>query len=696
MFQHKVIKVTDLTYANDGSNDTVTFKMTKSGSAFDCTQADALGIKFTEYTTGTRGFDGGLTINGTLTYGYSTNVCTSVKAQSASGDLSAKTGLLIVYGRDETLYSIRDGKRLDEPRYPFAALKKFGTVDYVSRANVSGCEKCHTVPFLKHAYIYGQIDDANDFYACKGCHNDNGAGGHQDWQVLVDNPARYATIATTPLTAAEKTQYAYKTKLMNDVHMSHAMEFAYPQSMANCTTCHAGKLTETLDNANFKIETCKSCHPMTGTGGTSSKRAPAFADLWAAKNVAASSGHTGDLSTKNCTACHDGSAAPVFSTIHSGYDKKIYADATGTKYADIFKLTIDTATVSNNVLTVTLSATKDATKAPASLTKTAADIVPTALVGLYGYDTKDFLVSPHSSDAVDKKRYLEQALGLPDAGHPRITTTAAANGSWTFTANLSQWADKIAAGTVKRVEIGIMPTLKIKTGTTTVNGVTTDVLLTVALNAPSKTFDLAANTFDDTFYSDIVDVTGGCNQCHDALATTFHSGDRGGNIKICRLCHTVASGGSHLEMQSRSIDSYVHAIHSFQPFDIGDVDLSDPVEKLLLEHHEESLYPKFGTDCKSCHKAGTFEVPDQTKSLPSVFSGSDTVVGRDIKNVPSYVSGPGSRACGSCHRAMMINEDDAAGLSAFNEKMKRNGYLVPNATGVFDSIVETIMTILGQ
>ncbi len=52
---------------------------------------------------------------------------------------------------------------------------------------------------------------------------------------------------------------------MNDVHMSHAMEFPYPQSMANCVTCHEGKLDTVLSDENFTVETCKSCHPMTGS-----------------------------------------------------------------------------------------------------------------------------------------------------------------------------------------------------------------------------------------------------------------------------------------------------------------------------------------------------------------------------------------------------------------------------------------------
>ena len=117
-------------------------------------------------------------------------------------------------------------------------------------------------------------------------------------------------------------------------------------------------------------------------------------------------------------------------------------------------------------------------------------------------------------------------------------------------ADMSTWADLIADGTVKRVEIAVIPTLEDADG------------VTLALDAPSRTFDLGANDFDDGFYSPIVKVEDGCENCHDALATNYHSPDRGGNIVVCRMCHITKSGGSHLEMQSRSIDSYAHAIHS--------------------------------------------------------------------------------------------------------------------------------------
>ncbi|MEZ4661822.1 MAG: hypothetical protein R2911_30100 [Caldilineaceae bacterium] len=124
-------------------------------------------------------------------------------------------------------------------KYPFAsaANRRRGGLS-VSAANAAGCEKCHTSPFLKHRYIYGEVnhDPTTDFYVCKGCHLDNGEGGHVEWQLLVDDPALAASYLAkeVTLTPEQETQYAYKTRLMNDVHMSHSMEFPYPQSWQLC------------------------------------------------------------------------------------------------------------------------------------------------------------------------------------------------------------------------------------------------------------------------------------------------------------------------------------------------------------------------------------------------------------------------------------------------------------------------------
>jgi len=261
------------------------------------------------------------------------------------------------------------------------------------------------------------------------------------------------------------------------------------------------------------------------------------------------------------------------------------------------------------------------------------------------------------------------------------------------TADLSMWADMIFDGTIKRAEIGVMPALAQLPIVLDSRG---NPAL-VAMNAPSKTFDLATNGFliqGMQGFDDVVDVMGGCNSCHDALATTFHSANRGGNIKICKMCHVPSSAGSHLELQSRSIDSYVHAVHSFQASDPGDIDFTDAVEVLEYEHHINHTFPNFTIkNCESCHNPGTYGVPDQSKSLPSVLSSTDDVIDRNIGTIPSVVVGPAARACGACHRAEFIKDDDAGGLAAFNSHTKLFGYTVENGDGVWDVVVETIMSL---
>lgn len=591
----------------------------------------------------------------------------AVTAKSIAYDLNNSNGLAYAYVADGPL----DTEGMTLYNDVTNAGLAFGDVaSYESAANVSGCEKCHGAPYMKHGYRAAAVAALPDFAACKTCHYDTRNGGHRDWQILVDNPARYAEIhAGAAQTDEEKVRYAYKANVMNDVHMSHAMEFPYPQSMSNCATCHEDKLDMILTDENYALQTCKSCHPVTGPAeGTDPHRAPALATVMP---------HA--MPVLECNFCHTaGGTAPVFSEVHTGYDDEIYADAVGTKYSDIFTASIDSASLDGNILTIKFSAAKNAEITALS----AADIVPTVMVGLYGYDTKDFIVAAHGRDE-NRNRLLEYAVDGKTV-NPRFTTVSAAGSNWEVTADLSMWADMIADATVKRAEISVMPALADADGDT------------VALNAPSRTFDLVANTFDDAFYSDIVDVEGGCNACHDALATTFHSGNRGGNIRVCRTCHVTLNGGSHLEMQSRSIDSYVHAIHSFQAFDIGDVNFLDPVEAVRYDLHVEHVFPNFTIkNCKSCHKDGAFAVPDQSRSLPGLLARSDSVEtwDRNIGHVPAYITGPASRACGSCHRAHLINEDKAGELVSFNQHTKQGGYLIEEGASSQET-QDLLMTVI--
>lgn len=194
----------------------------------------------------------------------------------------------------------------------------------------------------------------------------------------------------------------------------------------------------------------------------------------------------------------------------------------------------------------------------------AEDVELDVRAALYAYDSKDFY-SYISGDETDN-----------------------GGGSWTTTIDLSDYAADIGADhAFRRAEIVIRPTADLYSGEENEQE--------VAPISPSRTLDLSANDFADGYYAEIVDVAK-CNECHEMLALTYHSANRSGNIVTCRMCHKPNSGGSHLELQSRSLDSYIHAIHAFQPFDPGDFDFTDPVEAMHYEHHIESTYPNFTTD----------------------------------------------------------------------------------------------------
>jgi OmcA/MtrC family decaheme c-type cytochrome len=602
---------------------------------------------------------------------------------------------------------------------------------YVSAANVAGCVKCHGSPYLKHGFRAAEVAGLPDFASCKVCHNDAGQGGHTEWQYMVDEPFNWAT------GVVETADYSYNRNIMNDVHMAHAMEFPYPQSMATCNTCHEGKLAQVLDNSEFTPETCKSCHPIQGidawpeyvaADGTTIEegpyfqphRAPAFQYLWTLAGVEGL--HT--PTPMVCNGCHSPGAAPTFNELHSGYDKTIY-DASGVRYADAYTVSIDQITRSGDLLTVNFSSSDPA-------------IVPELLVSFYGWDTKHFIVGSHERDGNPvctgfrpgcKMEYVPESSG--GGANPLFMEDAASvPGNWMVTLDMSALQltktalipQLIADGDIKMAEITITPELNL-------GG--TDVVL----EPVDETFDLGssmivANYFKGTEATVDIDK---CNVCHDALASSFHDGSgRGGDgIEVCKNCHTTTFPGSHLEMASRSIENYVHAIHTFQDFDVGGNNGTfgaafDPVDAKRYDQHIKHVFPNFTIrNCEACHVEAdarvfpppdldtttypvTYNVPDQSKSMPGVLSASDAVAtwyelvgglavedpaGRNIGTVPEVVTGPASRACGGCHRGRLIRDDAAGDLASLNAHTEAGGTFVENddADAKLFGIIEKIM-----
>jgi OmcA/MtrC family decaheme c-type cytochrome len=750
------------------SNGTTTYTVsatvtvTQNGLPVDLALLKQKTFYVVQYDQVTKTFTTANTFSLSATQPGSTGVLTITKAGVAYDPLAAAAGkTTFFYGYVATgtpVVAPVGHYNLYPDVYNFAALLTNGTglttdaSAYASTANLAACEGCHGAPYRKHGYRMAQTSGTAtpDFVACKACHTDQRTGSDAGWQLLADQPSVCAIGSANgngencladgfAWPTGVKAKYAYVANLKNDTHMSHAMEFEYPQSMANCTTCHAGKLAQTLTDANFTLETCKSCHPVAGT----TSRAPALNTIMQATPAAAGvhqmvyngtlqffdlyEGQPDSFSALGlrCNTCHTsvGGTAPTFSQLHSGYNQKVYADTAGAKYRDGVHVTIDAVAfnATTNVLNVKFSATSSIAAAPVT------GIVPTIVVSLYGYDTKDFIVSGHNSD-VDTKRNGEFVMdGATASANPRFTTVppavaaTATAGSWEVNYDMSAWATWITGNVVKRVEVAVIPTAKVqeksvRTGAGVVDGSGNPVMLTIALDAPSKTFSLARNAFvtatDADYLKPITDAAK-CNKCHEALGVTFHQADRGGNVVVCRVCHTTLNGGSHLEMQGRSIDSYVHAAHSFQQWDIKNVNFADPTGVAQLNYglRMEANYPMFTRmNCESCHNAGTYDPPDNSRSLPGLLSASAAVTTKDraIGTVAAYVTGPGSRACGGCHRATMINEDDASTLLGFYQHTgnQTGGYMLPvgtqlpqgagNATvaGRYNSLDTAIQTIM--
>jgi hypothetical protein len=85
-------------------------------------------------------------------------------------------------------------------------------------------------------------------------------------------------------------------------------------------------------------------------------------------------------------------------------------------------------------------------------------------------------------------------------------------------------------------------------------------------------------------------------------------------------------------------------------------------------------------------------------SLPGLLSESNSPLegwDRNIGEVPAYITGPASRACGGCHRAGLINEDEAGELMSFNQHTTQGGYLIEGGADNQET-QDLLMTVIDE
>jgi len=707
--------------AGGGFDLTLDLSITKNGRPYldpvgTSPSFDSLSIYIAEYDSATGefynsagGFAFGLSASNAASNGDGSYTLTqNVPVDPTAFGGGAIMGRLVdgLLDTEDDNYAPSEGRRVQMYADNAGASWPIGDMNtFESAANVEACQACHGTPYRKHGNSPGVVAGAPDLTYCRGCHNNTANGGHKEWQQEQDDALTWATDGLPGATAEQLDRWDYERTLENDVHMSHALHLPYPQSMVTCNTCHEGKLAQVLDNSNFTWETCQGCHvvegidswPDDGTGDPEKYaqhfRAPPFDYLW--QRGPDLTFHD-VVANPDCQGCHGAGIASELSEYHNGFDEHIY-DGIGQRYSDLYPVTIDSVSMAGDLMTVAFSGD------PA--------IVPELLVSFYGWDSKHYIVGSHERDSNDvdcphssrpgcNAEYVPESSGGDP--NPLFTEDAASvPGAWIVIFDVTQWQlyktddipTLIANGDVTKAEISIAPELQ-------VGGED------VVLEAVSDAFDIASNAIITDYFAgaeEVVDINK-CNACHDdmgVLDVHFASGRFGDGMQVCRACHATTFPGSHMEMQSRSIDSYVHAIHSFQPFDLGDVDPTDAVEVKRTNAHMTHKFPYFtALACEGCHVddflAGEvrYNVPDQSESMPGVSSTSDDIAGRNIGLVPEYVTGPASRACGSCHRAVMINNDQAGDLASFNAHTLTFGTYVENDPddAVVFGIVEEIMS----
>jgi hypothetical protein len=338
LYQDGVIRVTGLTYkfavgVSGKSTDTtvVTFKMTMNGKPISGASVENSNIYFARYSdTAFEGIDR-RSLKGKLTYDAASGMTTSTLAELAGPkargyvdytDLSKDNGILVctaMISRSAVCRCV--SSRFNSRMQPCRKLARLITSLPPTTMAARNATRTPTSSMATSTRP-GRSGLPNRLHGCKVCHSDD-AAGHFEWPLSMGNPelaANYAAGAGTALTDAQTAQYAYKTRLMNDVHLSHAVEFPYPQSMSSCVTCHEGKLDKILTDTNFNIATCKSCHPVTGAVKKDGDTVIYDTTKLALKtNLPPVSHGSMDLEKTDCTSCHgEGKAAPAFNKIHTG------------------------------------------------------------------------------------------------------------------------------------------------------------------------------------------------------------------------------------------------------------------------------------------------------------------------------------------------------------------------------------------
>ncbi|WP_415238504.1 multiheme c-type cytochrome [Seleniivibrio woodruffii] len=470
---------------------------------------------------------------------------------------------------------------------------------------------------------------------------------------------------------------------------SNTFAIGFPTNVADCEVCHTSstQVAAVTADTQMNLTLCKSCHRGNKNVWNSAGAgySDAIADVWAAipfSTTAVRDIHTSMTEASNCLTCHGAAGiARSFNKIHTG------KSASRENGKNIYYFTPEVAiNTTTSVMTITWGAfidtnsngtyeagtdtkvdvknTTDTTKPifMQSYTDRVVDGVAKSdgvriLVGYYGKGTKD---------VVAYDGYTKTNLTTTSAATSGYTTYDASTGKATTTVKLN--ATTIANYSVTGGIVGII-------GIPWVNGenaIVRSVAAEYNVDGTAVTAPRGAVANDTK-----------CDACHNSIAIHLEEASTGahghtaiGKVDVCRICHVPSAAAGHYPQQSRSIDSYIHAIHEGQATFAS-------YGSLKIE------YPKSTADCLACHDSGTYEVPDQSKAIGGILSGSE---GKNT-TADQFTYGPAAVACGGCHRAYPLIIGDAGKLASFNAHTKTFGYKVAVSDMSYLDVVKAVFKL---
>ncbi len=454
---------------------------------------------------------------------------------------------------------------------------------------------------------------------CVTCHNpgtnDANSGNSLDLKVMVHKLHNGRNLPS-------KTMDSLAYKIWGFSNAAHDYgELSYPQSMTNCTRCHAGQ--EDIDFANAQglplptaqitadghnwvtnptLSVCTACHEKLVTANLKMDGTTPSYD------------HTAFTEETDCAGCHRDQGATSPGGLQANMAHRDLLDEAGRNVHVQIEAITNTAAGQQPLIDFTVRDRNDVAiniqDALAFCPGTTFDVrIPWDSAG--EYLNVDALGQPDSSPRLRGGKTPAEVLAL--GGNVFRIDTATLSTTLPIPAGIDSLA--VMMDTYYKEDCNDANTDYVR-----LNGVVKYAPVTATGASPRR---------------EIVSIDT-CANCHGRLFTfTFdagvHGGRRGVNApEICAACHNPARSSSSAGSMSHDLGTMTHAVHASA---MRETPYKDKYDETALQ------FPGDLANCATCHVGDSYTVPLPLERVPMLSNSS----------VPGVYTTPLTAICSSCH-----------------------------------------------